>query len=413
MRQLAGQVSEIAPWSYIIAGAALLSVGFSIMAPVLIRRDPNRSILVMFAPALVSLFVALAAMAVVVDTGREQVMNPILHPSGDSVLSTLVMGMTNQVTALTLGCPLTFLAVAVMGLCGVVAALNASGSRRSQVAIAVAMSVIGLMVIRGLWVYGRTLEAIFAAISGVDGDQKATIIAAALHEAGVILRLHQYQLLAIAVAALLPALLFAAKEVGTRMGLWVGAAVFGLGLVTFALTRGHAADAAQLLPVLGNGVTDVGTLLRLPRHPDAPCAPAANVPVLSTKGPDLFLYGRLLSRPSDLVKQLVSIRKENARYNLREAPATVALLAIDATFPTASLAPWLAELEREKLGQLGVITAIPQVANTHTLGRLDRAQSCMRLLELAPSGTPITRFSTWAELVSAWPTAPATFRLAP
>jgi hypothetical protein len=258
-----------------------------------------------------------------------------------------------------------------------------------------------------LTLWGLQMIHAFAAIGQLAADDKMAALAsgfAVAHHRIVLGRWILAAAVAVAGALATWAAVRAARAgfVVSRRALGAAAFTFLVGVVAVAGTRGHAADAAQLLP-LSAPDQSVGMIAQSERAPRVErCQPVpGQAPILFVSGGQIQLNGKTVE-PSGLGDLLDSLRQYFPLLHPgREWRGELYVLAAP-NEPSAAIVASLAAVHRAR-GWDHVLPVLIRVepTPTHTLGVLTHQTLCTRPITLADDGQSMRPFATWGDIISA------------
>jgi hypothetical protein len=187
-------------------------------------------------------------------------------------------------------------------------------------------------------------------------------------------------------------------------------AVFVLGSASFALTRSRAHDAERPLVPLGMGLLSPQQTIGLPQMLGVPhdnpitwaatCPQGEWGPLVRVRKAGIELNGRPIADLEAFRVELVTLKNNYRLLHPDDELALSRSLAIDGDVPTAQVAPILIALTQDGPAKLTYLIVQPEVAETRTLGNIDRPQTCAFPLALDVDGTSVSRFARWSEIVN-------------
>ena len=343
-----------------------------------------------------------ATAVAVVERGRARVAAYALLPAPTND-SALVEGVQTQVTGLVVAGALT---IAVLGWLLWIARRPRTSSRELGWA---GLFLPALPAAVGVLAYGWAVSRGYRGVAGMDVGLKLEYLRQSLEASGVYLKMARVATwLAVGLAAVAGFVWARHGRAVSRKRMAAAAALCGVGALAFAATRQQAADGVPL-PILENGVVEFPSFEQVPRL--ANCSrQMESLPVLRF-GPDAVTVDGSVVEPDGFRDHLMVTRANHQLIHQgRPAPATLAVVVARAGTPLARIIPYL---QKGASGAWMMASIAAHPYQSKTLGVVPRYQHCGRIFQLSESATPISHYSTWADLAKAIDHSPAALELAP
>jgi hypothetical protein len=181
---------------------------------------------------------------------------------------------------------------------------------------------------------------------------------------------------------------------------WGAVALFALGAIAFAATRGHAWDGAHPLPAIeATHLVSGKTIEHAPRVER--CGESLDEAPIVDAGEGLVLNGQPVT-PAELDGELRVLENRHKLLHPDDddgwATHPSLILLAPADKPARELVAIFAAAKAAGYAKVQAAVIVPADVETRTLGRLSRASQCRRDLALDSAFAPAAG-ATWAQLL--------------